>query len=89
MRRISSKQKAGMVLRVLRGETLDEVSRSEEVSIADLSRWRDQFLESGSQGLKQLPKNSKEAEYERVIGRLQMENELLKKKTNFKTRRNL
>ena len=78
-----------MVLRLLRGETLDEVSRTENVLIADLNQWRDRFLDAGKQGLKKSPREAKEAEYERVIGKLQMENELLKKKSIFKTKKNL
>ena len=88
-RRISSTQKLTMILRLLRGETLDEVSRTENVLIADLNQWRDKFLEAGKNGFKKSPSKAKEAEYERVIGKLQMENELLKKKSFFNTRRNL
>lgn len=84
MERMSSKKKTSIVLRVLRGESLDEVSRTEQVTMADLSSWRDLFLAYGEQGLKRSPKGSKAAEYERVIGKLQMENELLKKKSFFK-----
>ena len=69
-----------MVLRLLRGETLEEVSRDENVTVAELSKWRESFLEAGKEGLKQKPKTSKEVEYQQVIGKLQMENELLKKR---------
>jgi transposase-like protein len=84
MERMSSKRKSTIVLRVLRGESMDEVSRAEQVTMADLSSWRDLFLSHGEQGLKRSPRGSKAAEYERVIGKLQMENELLKKKSCFK-----
>lgn len=90
MKRISRNMKSSMVLRLLRGESIDEVSRSEEVTVSDLSKWRDQFLLGGNNGLKntQIKKN-RNAEYERVIGKLQMENELLKKKSSFKNLRSL
>jgi len=86
-KRISSNQKMTMVLRILRGETLDEVSRTEGVLIADLNIWHERFLNAGIHGLKNSPREAKEAEYERVIGKLQMEIELLKKRPFSKTKR--
>ena len=50
--RWSAKRKAGTVLRLLRGESLDEVSRETGVTAARLSEWRDEFLAAGEQGLK-------------------------------------
>lgn len=79
----------GMVLRILRGETFDEVSRTEGVMIADLHTWHERFLNAGTHGLKNSPREAKETEYERVIGKLQMEIELLKKKSLFKIQKNL
>ena len=78
-----------MVLRILRGETLDEVSRDEGVLISDLNMWHERFLKAGIHGLKNSPCEAKEAAYERVIGKLQMEIELLKKKSFFKIRKSL
>ncbi len=84
MERMSSKRKSSIVLRVLRGESMDEVSRAEQVTMSDLSSWRDLFLSYGERGLKRAPEGSKLGEYERIIGKLQMEIELLKKKSFFK-----
>jgi transposase len=86
MIRLSSKKKAELVLRILRGESIDEVSRSENVTMSDLTIWRDKFLAYGQVGLKKTPEGSAAAEYEQVIGKLQMEIELLKKKNQSKAK---
>jgi hypothetical protein len=41
-----------VVLRLLRGEDLGEVSREMRVSPAAIEEWRRVFLETGQQGLK-------------------------------------
>ena len=43
-RRMSARRKQGTVLRLLRGEDLELVSRELGVTAAELSGWRDQFL---------------------------------------------
>ena len=48
---LSSQQKADLILRLLRGESLESVSRDSRVSVYDLERWRQIFLEEGRQGL--------------------------------------
>ena len=81
-RRISKKQKAAIVLALLRGDSIEELSRNNHVAVHEVAQWRDSFLEGGSKGLmKRTQSNSREAELERIIGRQQMEIELLKKKT--------
>jgi len=50
--RWSVQQKSEVVLRLLRGEDLGEVSRGMRVSPAELEEWRRVFLEMGRQGLK-------------------------------------
>jgi len=45
-------RKRDAVLRVLRGEPLEIVSRELAVTAADLSDWRDAFLEAGAASLK-------------------------------------
>jgi transposase-like protein len=50
--RWSAKKKSEAVLRLLKGEDLDAVSRELKVNAATLSGWRDVFLESGLAGLK-------------------------------------
>jgi len=50
--RWSVQQKTEVVLRLLRGEDLGEVSREMRVSPAALEEWRRVFLETGQQGLR-------------------------------------
>ncbi len=45
--RFSSRKKMEIVLRVLRGDDLDLVSREAGITAAQLSEWRDQFVTSG------------------------------------------
>lgn len=81
-RRISSKLKAELVLALLRGESIEELSRSNEVAIHELSSWRDGFLKKGQESFKRAnKKGDHQAELERIIGRQQMEIELFKKKS--------
>ena len=73
--RNSAKRKVELVMRVLRGETLEEVSRKEEVTISDLSAWRDEFIQKGTDGLKKSPEKAEISRYERIIGQQRMEME--------------
>src|SRR5437870_13270080 len=41
-----------LVLRLLRGETLDAVSRESQVPAHELESWKRMFLETGARGLK-------------------------------------
>lgn len=82
--RKSAKKKVQLVLEILRGTPIEEVSREHQVTIAELSTWRDIFLQQGEQGFKKQPENSKISEYERALGRMQMELELYKKKESFR-----
>lgn len=50
--RWSAKKKAEAVLRLLKGEDLDTLSRELKVNAATLSAWREIFLENGLAGLK-------------------------------------
>jgi hypothetical protein len=50
--RWSVTRKTELVLRLLRGETLDAVSRESQVPAPELESWKRVFLESGSRGLK-------------------------------------
>jgi hypothetical protein len=50
--RWSAKKKSEAVLRLLKGEDLDALSRELKVNAATLSGWRDIFLENGLAGLK-------------------------------------
>lgn len=81
--RKSAKRKSELVLRVLRGESLEEVSRAEKVTIAELSEWREQFIQKGTDGFKKDPEKAEVGRYERIIGRQQMELEIIKKKNEL------
>lgn len=80
---ITSKIKAELVLSLLRGEDPELISREYGVTVSDIHLWRDQFIESGSDGFKRKPDDSKLIAAERKIGQLQMELELTKKKNEL------
>ena len=54
-RRFRARRKAEAVLRLLRGEDLELLSRELGVTAATLSQWRDAFLASGEAGLTPQP----------------------------------
>ncbi len=71
------------VLRLLCGESLEELSRELQVEAHRLAAWRDALLEGGKEGLKgQRPDRSPEdralRRAAREIGQLTMENEILR-----------
>lgn len=77
--RFSSRKKVEVVLRVLRGEDLDVVSREAGMTAATLSEWRDHFLTSGQAGLKSRAADGRDAELARLkslVGDLTMRLEL-------------
>lgn len=82
--RFSSQRKLDAVLRLLRGEDLDTVSRQLGVTAARLSEWRDEFIAAGKAGLKSRPAqevSSEEAQrMKTVIADLTMRNELLRER---------
>ena len=82
-KRRSAKAKAQLVLELLRGKPIEEVSRENQVTIADLSEWRTTFLKAGEDGFKKHPEDRRIAEYERALGRAQIDLELYKKKEQF------
>jgi transposase-like protein len=82
-RRMSVKRKQEAVLRVLRGEALELVSRELGVTAADLSSWRDSFLEGGAASLKSRPQDDRDRELKAMrekTGEMTMTNELLEAK---------
>jgi transposase-like protein len=84
--RFSSKRKMEAVLRLLKGETLDAVSRDLGVTAAKLSEWRDEFLKSAEAGLKSREPSAAEDENLRLkakVGELTMELELLRIKAGL------
>jgi transposase len=50
--RWSTQRKAELIMRLLRGEALDAVSRESQVPAPELEAWRRVFLEAGARGLK-------------------------------------
>jgi hypothetical protein len=85
--RWSAQRKTEVVLRVVRGEALDEVAREIQVPVHEVEEWRRIFLESGQQGLKRRGLDPEEREVRRLqakIGdmtmRLELAEHLLEKK---------
>ena len=77
--RWSAKQKTEVVLRLLRVEDLEEVSREIQVPAHVLEDWRRVFLKSGSQGLRRAGRHPAERELVRTrakVGELAMKLEL-------------
>lgn len=82
-RRLSAQRKQEAVLRLLRGEDLELVSREMGVTAADLSGWRDRFLTAGAESLKSRPEDGRDRENRAMkekIGDLTMATELLEAK---------
>jgi transposase-like protein len=78
--RWSSRRKTEVVLRVLRGEDLDVLSRELGVTAATLAGWRDQFLVGGQAAVRSRSADERDAEIARLrakVGEITMENELL------------
>jgi transposase-like protein len=78
--RWSSRRKTEVVLRVLRGEDLDALSRELGVTAGTIAHWRDQFLAGGQAAVKSRPTDERDDEVGRLrakIGELTMANELL------------
>ena len=81
--RMSRQRKREAVLRLLRGEDLDTVSRSLGVTAATLSAWREAFLAAGEASLTTRPATGAALETERLkarLGEMLLERELLEAK---------
>ncbi len=91
--RMSAKRKQSAVLRLLRGEALELMSRELGVTAAELSTWREAFLAAGEAALKTRPADGRDVEIGRLkakVGELTMANELLDAKIDrLETRRPL
>ena len=82
-KRFSARRKVESVLRLLRGEDLELLSRELGVTAARLSKWREQFLHAGQAVLKKRPQYARDEEIARLqqkLGEVTMDNELLQKK---------
>jgi transposase-like protein len=91
--RFSARQKTEIVLRLLRGEALDLLSRELGIPAARLATWREAFLDAGQAALQKQPLDSRDREIGRLrakLGEATMEMELLREKIGrLETRRPL
>ena len=81
--RMSRQRKSAAVLRLLRGEDLETVSRGLGVTAATLSGWREAFLAAGEAALSTKPASGEELESERLkakLGAALIERDLLHEK---------
>src|SRR5437588_2221359 len=81
--RMSRQRKRDAVLRLLRGEDLETVSRELGVTAATLSGWRDAFLAGGEAALRSRAATGEELESERLkakLGAALIERDLLNEK---------
>jgi len=81
--RFSARQKTEVVLRLLRGEALDLLSRELGIPAARLSTWREAFLDAGQEAMKIHPLDRHDRERGRLrekLGESTMEIELLREK---------
>jgi hypothetical protein len=81
--RWSSRRKLEAVLRVLRGEDLDALSRELGVTAGLIARWRDQVLAAGQVAVRARPADERDEEIARLrakVGELTMDNELLRER---------
>ena len=81
--RMTVKRKREAVIRLLRGEDLETVSRDLGVTAAKLTSWREAFLTGGETALKARPGDERDERIRRLeasLGRMSMERELLAEK---------
>jgi len=78
--RFPSKRKTAAILRLLRGEDLELVSREYKVTAATLSQWREAFLAAGQTGLAYKEADVCDDQIQQLqskVGELTMANDLL------------
>jgi transposase-like protein len=81
--RFSAQRKAEVVLRLLRGEALDLLSRELGIPAARLATWREAFLAAGQEAMKKQPLDRRDRELGRLrekLGEATMDMELLREK---------
>ena len=81
--RMSRKRKRDAVLRLLRGEDLEMLSRALGVTAATLTGWQDTFVAAGEASLATRPTGGEALETERLkakLGAMLLERELLEAK---------
>jgi len=77
--RMSSARKEELVMRLLRGEDLETVSRESGIAMHLLQQWRDSYTQAGREGLKAHPGKPVENDLQRLIKQQALEIEILKK----------
>ena len=78
--RFSAQRKTEVVLRLLRGDDMDLLSRELKIPAARLAAWRDAFLAGGQEAMKKQPRDARKCEMARLrekLGEPTMANELL------------
>src|SRR6266851_202297 len=81
--RMSRQRKTAAVMRLLRGEDLETVSRSLGVTAATLTTWRESFLAAGEAALATRPTDRETLQSERLkarLGEMLVKHELLEQK---------
>jgi len=79
-KRFSAKRKLAAVQRLMRGESLDAVSRDLNVPVHRLTEWRDKVLMSAESALKERERDARDEAIARLqakVGEITMDNELL------------
>jgi transposase len=79
--RWSARRKQEVVLRLLRGESLDALARETGQAAGTISGWREAFLAGGAEHLKSRPRPVEDrqlADAQRKIGELAMDNDILR-----------
>jgi len=80
--RKSASLKEQAVLRLLKGEDMEMVSRQTGFAMHELAQWREKYMLAGRENLKSHPNDPLNAELEqrdKLISKLALENEILKK----------
>jgi len=79
--RWSARRKEQVVLRLLRGESLDVLVRETGQPAGRIAGWREEFLAAGREGLKSRPRpegDRRLLEAQRKVGELQLELDILR-----------
>src|SRR5262245_59347783 len=79
--RWSARRKERVVLRLLRGESLDLLARETGQPAGRIAGWREEFLQAGHEGLKSRPAPEGERRLvaaQRKVGELQLEVDILR-----------
>jgi transposase len=82
-RRFSAPRKLAVVMRLLRGEPLETLTREFNVTAARLSEWRDRALVAAEAAMKERERDGRDEELLRLrakLGEVTMANELLERK---------